>query len=115
MDKLCYALDLKDDPDLITRYRAWHAAGQVPPAINASIRKAGIEALEIYLAGNRLFMILTPGLGYDPAAKAAADATDPEVQAWEALMWQFQQALPFAPPGEKWQVMTPIYRLADQP
>jgi len=114
MEPLCYALDLKDDPELVAQYRAWHLPGHVPAAINASIRGAGIEALEIFLAGNRLFMILTPGPDFDPVKKAAADAVDPAVQAWESLMWTFQQALPFAAPGEKWVPMTRIYSLAEQ-
>jgi len=113
-DKLVYALDLKDDPALIARYRQWHAPGQVPAAINDSIRRAGIAALEIYLAGNRLFMILTPGPDFDPVAKAAADAASEAVQKWETLMWEFQQALPFAAPGQKWLPMERIYSLAEQ-
>lgn len=113
-DKLVYALDLKDDPALIARYRQWHAPGQVPAAINDSIRKAGIEALEIYLVGNRLFMILTPGPDFDLAAKAAADAASEDVQKWETLMWDFQRALPFAAPGEKWLPMERIYSLTEQ-
>jgi L-rhamnose mutarotase len=115
MDKLYFCLDLKDDAAAIARYKQWHAPGQVPAPINASIRSAGIEALEIYLAGNRLFMILTPGPGFDPAAKAVADAASPDVQAWENLMWEFQQSLPFASPGEKWVPMTRIYALSEQP
>ena len=112
---LYYALDLKDDAAAIARYKQWHAPGAVPAAINRSIRGAGIEALEIFLTGNRLFMILTPGAAFDPVAKAAADAADPDVQAWETLMWEFQQALPFAAPGEKWVRMERIYALAEQP
>ncbi|MBW8882360.1 MAG: L-rhamnose mutarotase [Asticcacaulis sp.] len=113
-DKLYYALDLKDDPVLIERYKAWHAPGAVPEAVNASIRNAGIEALEIFLVGNRMVMVLTPGPGFDPVAKAAADAASSDVQAWEALMWQFQQTLPFAPEGEKWLPMERIYALSEQ-
>jgi L-rhamnose mutarotase len=113
-EKLVYALDLKDDPELINRYKQWHAPGQVPVAVNESIRAAGIEALEIYLVGNRMFMMLTPGPGFDPVAKAAADAASQDVQNWEAMMWEFQQALPFARPGEKWLPMERIYALAEQ-
>lgn len=113
-EKRVYALDLKDDPALIARYRQWHAPGQVPAAINDSIRRAGIAALEIYLVGNRLFMILTPGPDFDPVAKAEADAANDEVQAWETLMWDFQRALPFAAPGEKWLPMERIYALNEQ-
>ncbi|WP_031235482.1 L-rhamnose mutarotase [Asticcacaulis sp. AC402] len=113
-EKLYFALDLKNDPVLIERYKAWHAPGAVPAAINASIRDAGIDALEIFQVGNRLVMVLTPGEGYDPAAKAAADAASADVQAWETLMWQFQQALPFAIEGEKWLPMQRIYSLSEQ-
>jgi len=111
MTTLYYVLDLKDDPDLIARYRQWHAAGQVPDAVVRSIREADISGLEIFLAGNRLVMALTPGPRFDAAAKAAADAANPEVQAWEALMWSFQQALPFAAPGQKWVAMEKIFDL----
>ena len=113
-DTLYFVLDLKDDVDLIERYQAWHAPGQVPDAINRSIREAGIEALEIFLAGNRLMMALTPGPGFDAAKKAALDAANPDVQAWEDLMWTFQQALPFARQGEKWLPMHRIYALSEQ-
>ena len=51
---------------------------------------------------------------FDPVAKAAADAASEDVQAWETLMWTFQQALPFAQPGEKWLPMERIYSLAKQ-
>jgi L-rhamnose mutarotase len=113
--RLCYALDLKDDPALIARYRQWHAPGGPPPAINASIRAAGIETLEIFLTGNRLFMIMEVGEAFSEAAKAAADAADPQVQAWETLMWTFQQALPWAAPGEKWVACERIFALSEQP
>jgi L-rhamnose mutarotase len=113
-ETLYFALDLKDDPALIERYKAWHAPGQVPAAVSRSIRAAGIAALEIFLVGNRMVMALTPGPGFDAVTKAAADAVDPEVQAWEELMWTFQQALPFAKSGEKWLPMHRIYALSEQ-
>jgi L-rhamnose mutarotase len=113
--RLCYALDLKDNPELIARYREWHAPGGPPPAINASLRKAGIHRLEIYLTGNRLFMVMEVGPEFSPAAKAQADARDPDVQAWERLMWEFQQPLPWAAPGEKWVPMERIYDSSSQP
>ena len=113
-ETLYFALDLKDDPALIERYKAWHAPGAVPAAINRSIREAGIDKLEIFLAGNRMVMALTPGPDFDAAKKAAADAANPDVQAWEDLMWTFQQALPFARPGEKWLPMQRIYALSEQ-
>jgi len=115
MAPLIYCLDLKDDPETIAGYRKWHAPGAVPAAVSRSIRDAGIEALEIFLAGNRLVMLLTPGPDFDPVKKAQADAENPDVQAWEKLMWDFQQVLPFARPGQKWVEMERIYALSEQP
>ena len=40
-------LDLRDDPELIARYEAHHAAGAVPIPIVRSFRDAGIESMEI--------------------------------------------------------------------
>jgi len=74
-------LDLKDDPKLIERYEAHHAAAAVPVDIVRSIRSAGIEGMEIYRSGNRLVMLMRTGANFDPVAKAAADRASPAVQA----------------------------------
>lgn len=39
------------------------------------------------------------------------DANNPKVQAWEALMWKYQQAVPGTKPGEKWVMMDKIFEL----
>ena len=83
----CFALDLKDDPRLIAEYEGHHRA--VWPEIEQSIRSAGITALEIYRTGNRLFVVMEVEDGFSFDAKAAADAANPRVQEWEALMWAF--------------------------
>jgi L-rhamnose mutarotase len=112
--RLCFALDLRDDPEAIESYRRWHAPGGPPAGVNRSLRDAGIAVLEIYLVGNRLFMIMEVEPHYSAEAKARADATNADVQAWNELMGTLQQSLPWAP-GEKWQQMECIYTLAAQP
>ena len=108
-------LDLRDDAALIEAYERWHAPGAVPPAIVASIRAAGIAAMTIHRAGNRLVMIMDTLPGFDPVAKATSDAADPDVQAWERLMDGFQQPIPGAAPGTKWTAARSIFSLAAQP
>jgi L-rhamnose mutarotase len=113
MTRLFYALDLKDDPKLVEEYERWHQAGRVWPDIVQSLRSAGIEQAEIFRTGNRLVLVMDVSADFDPAAKAAADAADTRVQAWETLMWNYQQALPWAQPGQKWVPMHRIFSLTD--
>lgn len=107
--RFCFALDLKDDARLIRDYRKYHET--IWPEITSSIKAAGVEDLEIYLVGNRLFMILEAGPSFSLEAKERADRESPKVQEWERLMWEFQQPLPQAGPGEKWLLMERIFKL----
>ena len=101
------ALDLADDPALIAEYEQHHR--RVWPEIEASLRAAGINRIEMYRTGNRLVMILEVAPDFSFEAMAAADAANPKVQEWERLMWTYQRALPWAKPGEKWVLMERIY------
>jgi L-rhamnose mutarotase len=109
MKRYCLALDLKDDPALILEYEQHHQ--RVWPEIEKSITDAGIVILEIYRIHNRLFMIMETEDSFSFEKKAIMDAENPKVQAWETLMWQYQQALPGSKPGEKWQLMELIFQL----
>jgi L-rhamnose mutarotase len=105
----CLALDLKDDPELIAEYKRYHE--KIWPEITQSIRQSGIEDLEIYLVGTRLFMIMEVNDNFSFDVKGEADRNDPKVQEWEQLMWRFQKPLPQAKPGEKWLLMERIFKL----
>ena len=107
--RYCLALDLKNDPKLIAEYEKHHK--KIWPEITQSIKQSGIEDLEIYLLGTRLFMIMEVNDRFSFEAKGAADRSNPKVQEWEALMWKFQQPLPQAKPGEKWLLMERIFKL----
>lgn len=107
--RYCLALELKDDPKLIAEYKRYHE--KIWPEITESIRDSGIEDLEIYLLGTRLFMIMEVNDSFSFEAKAKADRLNPKVQEWEQLMWKFQKPLPQAKPGEKWLLMKRIFKL----
>ena len=109
--RFCLTLDLKDDPALIAEYKRYHQ--RVWPEIVQSIKDSGIEDMEIYLRGTRMFMIMEVSESFSFEAKAKADSANPRVQQWEQLMWKFQQALPQAKPGEKWLLMETIFKLED--
>lgn len=113
MSRYYFALDLRDDPEAILEYESWHRAEHIWPEVTASIRAAGIDAMEIFRSGNRLVMAMDAGVHYDPAGKAAADTANARVQAWERLMSTLQQPLPWAAAGQKWVPMTRIFNLAE--
>ncbi len=109
MKRYCLALDLLNDVELINEYKKYHE--NVWPEIIASIKKAGIKELEIYLVSNRLFMILEANDSFTFENKAKLDTENPKVQEWEALMWKYQQALPCVKKGGKWILMDQIFQL----
>lgn len=109
MRRYCLTLDLIDDEQLIAEYKTHHKA--VWPEIESSIRDSGIDNLEIYLLGNRLFMIMDVNDDFSFEAKQKADEENSKVQDWETLMWKYQKALPGAKPGEKWILLEKIFKL----
>lgn len=111
MRRYCLALDLKDDPQLIATYEQYHTS--VWPEIINSIKEAGIKNLEIYRVANRLCMIMEVTDEFSFEKKAALDANNEIVMQWETLMWQYQQAIPTAKPGEKWMLMNKIFSVSN--
>ncbi len=109
MKKFCLALDLQNDPTLIAEYEAYHK--NVWPEILTSIKDSGIINMEIYRTGNRMVMIMETEDDFSFERKAEMDKGNAKVQAWEQLMWKFQQALPHSAPGEKWKLMSKIFDL----
>ncbi|WP_316739452.1 L-rhamnose mutarotase [Pedobacter aquatilis] len=109
MKRYCLTLDLINDEQLIEEYKTHHKA--VWPEIKSSIRDSCVQNMEIYLLGNRLFMIMEVNDDFSFEAKQKADEENLKVQEWETLMWKYQQALPGAKPGEKWILMEEIFKL----
>ena len=109
MKRYCLALDLKNDPALIAEYEKYHQ-NSWPENLKA-IKEAGIEVMDIYRTGNRLFMIMETKDDFSFEEKSKSDATNRKVLEWEELMWKYQQALPHAKPGEKWVLMDKIFEL----
>jgi len=82
--------------------------------IEQQILASGILSCQIYRLGNRLCMILDTSADFSFEKKAALDAAHEPTQKWEQLMWKYQQALPGAKEGQKWQLMTKIYDLSSR-
>lgn len=110
MQKFCLTLDLVDDPESIKEYEGWHAPGIGWKEVRENDLAAGITNIEIYRTGNRMFMILETDDNFSFTAKKQLDDNCPKVQEWEELMWKYQQAIPWAKPGEKWVLMNKIFQ-----
>lgn len=111
MKRYCLALDLKNDPKLISEYEEHHK--KVWPENIDAIRASGIESMQLYRFQSRLFMIMEVNESFSFEAKQQADKTNIKVQEWEALMSKYQQAIPGGKEGEKWKLMDKIFDLDD--
>jgi len=110
MKRYCLTCDLKDNPELIEKYKWHHRPENQWPEINESIKAAGVVSMEIYLFGNRMFMIMDVNETFSFAKQAEINQSDKSVE-WETLMWDFQQGVPGSKPGEKWVLMEEVYNL----
>lgn len=109
MTRHVLTVDLKDDPEAIAAYKAYHS--RVWPEVVRSLKRAGIREMEIYLLGRRLVMVVdTNGLDFRRCF-AAHVASSPRVAEWEAIMKSLQQPPPDGRPDEWWAVMEPVFRL----
>ena len=107
MRRYYLALDLKDDPEMIAEYEAHHR--KISSEILKTIIDSGVARMELFRAGNRMFMIMEVADTFSFDEKDKMDRSNPAVQEWENLMWKYQQALPFAKTGEKWVLMKKIF------
>ncbi|MBO7468123.1 MAG: L-rhamnose mutarotase [Bacteroidaceae bacterium] len=109
--RFCQTLDLKDDPALIERYKRAHSKQEAWPEILAGIRQVGILEMEIYILGNRLFMIVEAPLDFDWDKAMSELSQLPRQQEWEDYVSLFQASKPGASSAEKWQMMERMFYL----
>ncbi|TAE48031.1 MAG: L-rhamnose mutarotase [Bacteroidetes bacterium] len=110
MKSYARTLDLRDDPEAIARYIAYHAAPW--PEVTAALRAVGVIEMKIWLRGRRLFMYFCAADDFDPARDLPRYLDlHPRCREWEDLMTTLQEPLPGTAPGEKWVEMEQIFEL----
>ena len=109
--RYCQTLDLKDDPQLIAQYIEAHSRYKSWLEIREGIREVGILEMEIYILGNRLFMIVETPLDFEWEKAMARLATLPRQEEWEAYVAIFQDCKPGSTSNQKWQLMERIFYL----
>lgn len=109
--RLLFALDLKDDAQLIAEYEHNHKSDVIWPEIVAGIKECNILEMDIYRVSNRLLMLLETNDEFDLTRDFARMGTLPKQKEWAELMLKFQQRLPFAKEDEHWVLMKQIFNL----
>lgn len=109
--RYCQTMELKNDPELIAEYVKRHSESEAWPEIRAGIREVGILEMEIYILGNRLFMIVETSLDFDWDAAMRRLAVLPRQREWEDYMAMFQVCQEGATSEEKWNMMERMFYL----
>jgi L-rhamnose mutarotase len=109
--RYCQMLELKNEPELIARYRRAHSKEESWKEIRDGIRQVGILEMEIYIKDNRLMMIVETPLDFNWDEAMSRLATLPRQAEWEAFVAQFQQCEANATSDEKWQMMERMFYL----
>ncbi len=112
--RYCQMLELKNEPELIARYRRAHSKEESWKEIRDGIRQVGILEMEIYIKDNRLMMIVETPLDFNWDEAMNRLASLPRQAEWEAFVAQFQQCEANATSDEKWQMMERMFYLYDR-
>ena len=103
-------LNLKDDPEVIEQYKAYHRDAW--REVLDSLREVGVTRMDIYLLGNRLFMAIETVDDFDPARDFPRYLDlHPRCREWDELMRNFQEPVPEAQPDEWWATMERVFEL----
>ena len=111
--RYCQAMDLKNNPELIARYKEAHDRYHSWPEIREGIKSVGILEMEIYILDNHLFMIVETPVDFDWDSAMAKLATLPRQAEWEDYVAMFQQCKPGSTSDEKWRMMERMFYLYD--
>ena len=103
-------LNLKNDPAIIEKYKAYHEDAW--PETLASLKVVGITKMNIYLLGRRLFMAMETVDTFDIERDFPRYLEEhPKCKEWDELMRTFQEPVKEAQADEWWAQMEPVFEL----
>ena len=109
--RYCQTMDLKNDPELIAKYKEAHDRFHSWPEIREGIKAVGILEMEIYILDNHLFMIVETPVDFDWDSAMTKLTTLPRQSEWEDYVAMFQQCKPGSTSDEKWKMMERMFYL----
>ena len=109
MKRYAETVMLKDDPEIIRKYEAYHA--NPFPETNEGLLRVGIQRMYIYRYLRTLFMFMETRDDFDMAVDMPKYMEHPRAREWDELMTTFQETVPGAPAGTTWVEMKEVYSL----
>jgi L-rhamnose mutarotase len=100
-------LNLQDDPEKIAAYKRAHQA--VSLGVTSRLRACGVQQMQIFLRGTRMFMYLITDDTFVPARDFPRINEDPASARWNALMADLQARAPEANADEWWAPMELVF------
>lgn len=104
-------MQLKDDSELIRKYREAHDKEHFWHEIEEGIKQVGILEMEIYISGNTLVMIVDAPLEFNWDEAMTRLATLPRQEEWERYVAAFQDCDENATSDQKWQMTERMFYL----
>ena len=104
-------MQLKDDSQLIRKYREAHDKEHFWREIEEGIKQVGILEMEIYISGNTLVMIVDAPVDFNWDEAMARLATLPRQEEWERHVAEFQDCDANATSDQKWLMMERMFYL----
>ena len=104
------ALNLKNDPQAIEKYKSHHR--NVWPEVETALKRVGITSMKIFLIGRKLFMYMETVDDFEPERDFPKYLQNhARCKQWDELMQTFQEKIPEAAVDEWWALMEPVYEL----
>ena len=103
-------LNLKDDPEIIRKYKEYHNNPWREPL--QGLRDIGVLDMKIFLLGRRMFMFMTTVDEFDAQSDFPRYMEQyPKAKEWDDLMCTFQEKVPEAQEDEWWASMEEVFDL----
>lgn len=109
--RYCQIIEIKDNPELIARYRECHSNDRHWKEIRDGIRSVGILEMEMYIHSNKVIMIVETDLDFDWDSAMAKLAMLPRQAEWEEFVAKLQGCDPKSTSAQKWRQMERMFYL----
>jgi L-rhamnose mutarotase len=104
------ALNLKDNPQTIEKYKEYHR--NVWPEVEDALKAIGITSMKIFLIGRKLFLYMETVDDFEIERDFPKYLEQhPKCREWDDLMCTYQEKIPEAKDDEWWALMEQVYEL----